>query len=191
MLSVGDCFPEYSLPACVGNDPENAFTVVDSSEHSGKWRVVFFWPYDFTFVCPTEIAAFGRMNDKFTENEAQVLGVSADSKYVHYAWRVTHPDLQDLPFPMLADTGRDLISACGVMTDNGVADRATFLIDPDGIIQFSMTTPMVVGRNPAEVLRILQAARSGRMVACNWHPGDAAIDAVELMSAMRQRVATA
>lgn len=185
MLSVGDRFPDYSLPACVDNDPERAFSVVSSSDHSGQWRVVFFWPYDFTFVCPTEIAAFGRLDDQFRENECQILGVSADSKFVHYAWRVSHPDLQDLPFPMLADTGRELITACGVMTSGGIADRATFLIDPDGIIQFAMVTPMAVGRNPEEVLRILHAVRSGQMVACNWLPGDEPLDAAKIMADMR------
>lgn len=184
MLSVGDRFPDYDLPACVDSDAEKAFTTISSQSHAGKWRIVFFWPYDFTFVCPTEIAAFGALNDEFAAHGAQVLGVSADSQYVHYAWRVTHPDLRDLPFPMLADTARELIDKCGVMTPDGVAQRATFLIDPNGIVQFAMTTPMIIGRNPQEVLRVLQAARSEAMVACNWQPGQDELNPVELMAAI-------
>ena len=110
MLGIGDRFPEYSLTALVAgalraveaSSPDDYFTTVDSSTYEGKWRVIFFWPKDFTFVCPTEIAEFGRLNNEFADRDAQVLGGSVDNEFVHYAWRLQHEDLKDLPFPMLS-----------------------------------------------------------------------------------------
>lgn len=129
MLTVGDQFPEYSLTACVSLEAEKAFATINDKSYEGKWRVVFFWPKDFTFVCPTEIAEFGRLNDDFDDRDAQVLGASIDSEYVHYAWRKHHPDLTELPFPMLSDVGRELSTAAGVLGADGVAQRATFIIE--------------------------------------------------------------
>src|SRR5437016_929374 len=107
MLTVGDRFPEYSLKACVSRQPGEEFVTLSSAEHAGGWRVVFFWPMDFTFVCPTEIAAFGRAHGEFVKRNAQLLGASTDTHYVHLAWREAHPDLRELPLPMLADTKRE------------------------------------------------------------------------------------
>lgn len=191
MLSVGDQFPTYSLTALVEGDlssidakgPEDFFTTVDPSTHAGKWRVVFFWPKDFTFVCPTEIAEFGRLEEEFADRDAQVLGVSVDNEYVHYAWRRQHPDLKDLPFPMLADVTRELTTACGVLNAAGVADRATFVVDPDNEIQFAMTTAGAVGRNVDEVLRVLDALQTDELCPCNWRKGAQTLDAGALMSA--------
>ena len=97
----------------------------------GKWKVIFFWPKDFTFVCPTEIAAFGKLNGEFNDRDAVLYGVSTDSEFVHLAWRRSHEDLNDLPFPMLADIKRELSQAFGVLDkQEGVALRATFIVDP-------------------------------------------------------------
>ena len=190
MLGIGDHFPEFSLTALVPGElstleaksPDDYFTKIDSSTYEGKWRVVFFWPKDFTFICPTEIAEFGRLNPEFADRDAQVLGGSVDNEYVHYAWRNQHEDLKNLPFPMLSDLDRNLVADLGVLNVDGVADRATFIVDPDGIIQFAMVTAGSVGRNVEEVLRVLDALQTDELCACNWHKGAATLDAKALMS---------
>jgi len=181
VLTVGQQFPEYALTACVSLDPENAFQTIDHKTYEGKWRVVFFWPKDFTFICPTEIATFGRLNSEFADRDAQVLGVSVDSEYVHYAWRKNHPDLRDLPFPMLSDIKRELSQACGVLGEDGVAQRATFIVDPDNVVQFAMVTAGSVGRNVEEVLRVLDALQTDELCPCNWKKGEDTLDAAKLM----------
>lgn len=173
MLGVGQKFPEFTLDATVSNDIENAFTQVSNDSYSGKWLVVFFWPKDFTFVCPTEIAAFGELNGDFQDRDAQVLGASIDSEFVHLAWRKDKEELNDLPFPMLADVKRELTTALGILDpEAGVAQRATYIVDPDGIVRFSMVTDLNVGRNPREVLRVLDALQTDELCPCNWHKGD-------------------
>ncbi|MCB1714080.1 MAG: peroxiredoxin [Candidatus Competibacteraceae bacterium] len=178
MLSVGQSFPEFSLQAVVSTDNDTAFQTVTNSDYAGKWKIVFFWPKDFTFVCPTEIAEFGRMEGEFADRDAQVLGVSIDSEYVHLAWRRDHPDLRDLPFPMLADIKRELSSALGILdTHEGVAQRATYIVDPDGIIRFAMVTDLNVGRNVKEVLRVLDALQTDELCPCNWQKGEDTLNA--------------
>lgn len=178
MLSVGQSFPEFSLQAVVSTDNDTAFQTVTNSDYAGKWKIVFFWPKDFTFVCPTEIAEFGRMEGEFADRDAQVLGVSIDSEYVHLAWRRDHPDLRDLPFPMLSDIKRELSSALGVLdTHEGVAQRATYIVDPDGIIRFAMVTDLNVGRNVKEVLRVLDALQTDELCPCNWQKGEDTLNA--------------
>ena len=103
MRSVGETFPTFSLQAVVSTEPGREFQTIDQSAYPGKWKVVFYWPMDFTFVCPTEIAEFGERNADFAKRGAQVLGVSTDTHYVHLAWRIHEPSLKDLPFPMLAE----------------------------------------------------------------------------------------
>ena len=115
MLTIGDKFPAFKLKAVVSLEKGKEFEDISNEDHPGKWKVVFFWPKDFTFVCPTEIAAFGKQNRDFDDRDAQVLGVSTDNEYVHLAWRKNHPDLKNLPFPMLADIKRELSSALGIM----------------------------------------------------------------------------
>ncbi len=115
MLTVGDKFPEFQLQSVVSRTPGEEFQVLTNASHPGRWRVVFLWPMDFTFVCPTEIAEFGRRQRDFNERSAEVLGVSTDTHFVHLAWGHQHPDLKELPFPMLADTKRELSSARGVL----------------------------------------------------------------------------
>ena len=174
MLGVGQKFPEFSLSACVDTtrDMDKAFTTITDKDYAGKWKVVFFWPMDFTFVCPTEIAAFGKINGEFADRDTQVLGGSTDSQFVHRAWRVDHEDLRDLPFPMLADVKRELSEALGILDVNaGVCQRATFIVDPDGIIRFVSVNDLSVGRNPQEVLRVLDALQTDELCPCNWEKG--------------------
>jgi peroxiredoxin (alkyl hydroperoxide reductase subunit C) len=171
MLTVGDKFPEFELKATVSENLDTAFQTVNNRSYKGKWLVVFFWPKDFTFVCPTEIAAFGKLNSDFADRDAQLLGGSVDSEFVHLAWRRDHKDLKGLPFPMLSDLRKDLSSALGILDEEGVAKRATFVVDPDGIIRFASVTDMNVGRNVNEVLRVLDALQTDELCACNWQPG--------------------
>ena len=140
--------------------------------------MLFLWPMDFTFVCPTEIAQFGKRNADFTERDAQVLGASTDTHYVHLAWRQNHADLKDLPFPMLADTKRELSQALGVLHKAaGVPLRATFIVDPEGVIRYVGVNDLSVGRNVDEVLRILDALQTDELCPCNWQKGDPTLNA--------------
>ncbi|HEN5525906.1 TPA: peroxiredoxin [Legionella pneumophila] len=196
MITVGNKFPEFQLkatvandvsnafqhnlhlffPPQVANDVSNAFQMISNETYQGKWLVVFFWPKDFTFVCPTEIAEFGRLNSEFADRDAQILGGSTDSEFVHLAWRNQHPDLNNLPFPMLADVKRELTANLGILDDEeGVAQRATFIVDPQGITRFVMVTDLNVGRNPAEVLRVLDALQTDELCPCNWKKGEETI----------------
>jgi peroxiredoxin (alkyl hydroperoxide reductase subunit C) len=178
MLTVGDRFPAFSLKAVVSADAKTAFADVSDSSDAGKWKVVFFWPKDFTFVCPTEIAAFGRLNGDFNDRDAVIYGVSIDSEYVHLAWRQNHADLKSLPFAMLSDIKRELSSAAGVLDKSaGVALRATFVVDPEGIIRFVSVNDLSVGRNPQEVLRVLDALQTDELCPCNWQKGDEVLQA--------------
>jgi lipoyl-dependent peroxiredoxin subunit C len=173
MLSVGQTFPSFSLTATVSRDKDQAFKTISDADYPGKWKVYFFWPKDFTFVCPTEIAGFAKLNKHFEDRDAQVLGGSIDSEFVHLAWRNNHEDLRDLPFPMLADVKRELSSALGILdTKEGVAQRATFIVDPDGIIRFVSVTDLSVGRNIDEVLRVLDALQTDELCPCNWQKGE-------------------
>jgi peroxiredoxin (alkyl hydroperoxide reductase subunit C) len=178
MLTVGEKFPAFELTAVVDTDSQKAFTTITEKSYEGKWKVYFFWPKDFTFVCPTEIAAFGKLNKDFAERDAQVLGGSIDSEYVHLAWRNQHPDLKNLPFPMLSDLKRELVSALGIVDHAvGVAQRAAFIVDPENVIRFVYVTDLSVGRNPQEVLRVLDALQTDELCPCNWHKGEETIHA--------------
>jgi alkyl hydroperoxide reductase subunit AhpC len=173
MLTVGDRIPAFNLQAVVSTEQDKAFTRIDNQSNAGKWKVIFFWPKDFTFVCPTEIAAFGKLNGDFNDRDAVIYGVSTDSEFVHLAWRRTHPDLKDLPFPMLADIKRELSQAFGILDkQEGVALRATFIVDPEGVIRFVSVNDLSVGRNPQEVLRVLDALQTDELCPCNWQKGE-------------------
>jgi len=176
MLTIGEKLPEFNLLATVSNDPNKAFETITDKTYPGKWLVLFFWPKDFTFVCPTEIAEFGRLNGDFEDRDAQVLGASVDSEFVHLAWRQHHEDLKELPFPMLADIKRELSSNLGIIDQEaGVAQRATFIVDPDGIIRFVSVTDLNVGRNVKEVIRVLDALQTDELCPCNWQKGEATL----------------
>ncbi len=169
LLTIDDEFPEFSLTALRGGNlhdidadkPEDYFETVDNNSYDGKWRVIFFYPKDFTFVCPTEIKAFGDLNDEFFDRDCQVLGVSIDSEYSHFQWRATNDKLLEIPFPMLADIKHELVQATGVENADGVADRVTFIVNPENKIQFVSATPDSVGRSVEEVLRVLDALQTG------------------------------
>jgi peroxiredoxin (alkyl hydroperoxide reductase subunit C) len=173
MLTVGERIPGFDLQAVVSTDMEQAFARITDKSDAGKWKVIFFWPKDFTFVCPTEIAAFGKLNREFNDRDAVVYGASTDTEFVHLAWRRSHPDLKELPFPMLADVKRELSGAFGILDrKEGVALRATFIVDPEGVIRFVSVNDLNVGRNPQEVLRVLDALQTDELCPCNWKKGE-------------------
>lgn len=177
MLTVGDKLPEFNLKACVSLEKGKEFSDITNTTYRGKWQILFFWPRDFTFICPTEIAEFGKRNGDFLDRDAQLLGASTDQEYVHHAWRTHHEDLKDLPFPMLADTKRELSNALGILhKEEGVALRATFIIDPEGVIRFVSVNDLSVGRNVDEVLRTLDALQTDELCPCNWKKGEATIN---------------
>src|SRR5204862_96628 len=128
MLGVGPRFPQFALTGVVSNDVESAFQPLTHESFTGKWQVVFFWPKDFTFVCPTEIAAFGRLEKEFRARDAQLLGVSIDSEYVHLAWRREKEELKSLPFPMLAHVSA-AHAAASIMAMNNVYYRFLHLVE--------------------------------------------------------------
>jgi peroxiredoxin (alkyl hydroperoxide reductase subunit C) len=176
MLTIGDRFPSYSLHSVVSLEQGAQFALSTGDDHPGKWRVIFFWPMDFTFVCPTEITEFGRRNADFVALDAQVLGVSTDTHWVHLAWREQLPALAGLPFPMLADTSRELCEALGILhKTEGVALRATFLVDPAGTIRHLSVNDLGVGRSVDEVLRVLSALQTDELTPCGWQPGEATL----------------
>jgi peroxiredoxin (alkyl hydroperoxide reductase subunit C) len=177
MLTVGDKFPAFHLKAVKGGPDglniKTGFTEIGSDTDAGKWKLVFFWPKDFTFICPTEIVAFGKLASDFADRDTVVYGVSIDNEFVHMNWRLHHADLNKLEIPMLSDLKRELADACGILDKtDGVAMRATFLVDPNGVIQFASCNHDSVGRNPAEVLRVLDALQSDELCPCNWQQGD-------------------
>jgi peroxiredoxin (alkyl hydroperoxide reductase subunit C) len=178
MLGIGRKFPQFKLTGVVSNDLERAFQDIGNTSYAGKWLVVFFWPKDFTFVCPTEIAGFGKLNREFADRDAQVLGVSTDSEFVHLAWRKSHDDLKNLPFPMLSDIKRELAGSLGILdADAGVAQRATYIVDPEGVIRFVYVTDLNVGRSPEEVLRVLDGLQTDELCPCNWQKGEETLKA--------------
>jgi alkyl hydroperoxide reductase subunit AhpC len=177
MMTVGQQFPTFRLPAAVSLEAGKYFRDVANDSFAGKWLVVFAWPLDFTFVCPTEIAEFGRRNADFADRDAQVLGLSCDSEFVHLAWRQNHKDLKDLPFPMLADKKRELTGALGILhPQEGIPLRATYIVDPQGVIRFASVHDLDVGRNVDEVLRTLDALQTGELCPCNWQKGEKTLE---------------
>lgn len=176
MLTIGELFPEFNVKAVVSSNLADAFTEINNQTHQDKWRVFFFWPKDFTFVCPTEIAEFGKLNQEFIDRDAVLYGASTDSEFVHLAWRQQKEELVNLPFPMLADVKRELTQALGILDKNeGVAQRATFIVDPQNTVRFVMVTDLNVGRNPKEVLRVLDALQTDELCPCNWQKGESTL----------------
>lgn len=172
MLTVGDRVPAFRLTALTSLEPGHEFVEIDSASLAGRWLVLFFWPMDFTFVCPTEVSEFGRRLPEFRERGARLLGGSVDTHYVHLAWRQSHPLLKELELPMLADTKRELSSALGILhKEDGVPLRATFIADPDGVIRHVSVNDLNAGRSVEETLRVLAALQSLELTPCEWTPG--------------------
>jgi len=175
LLSIGQSFPTFKKTEVVSIEKGKEFADITNEDHKkeGKWLVMFWWPKDFTFVCPTEIAEFNKQNQEFSDRDAQLVGASTDSEFVHAAWRRDHDDLRGLKFPMLADTSKSLAEDLGILEANEkIAYRATFIVDPQGIIRWVSVNDLNVGRNVAEVLRVLDALQTDELCPCNWKKGE-------------------
>ncbi len=180
MVGLGSKFPVFKKKTCVSTEKGKEFAECNSDDlinTPGRWTVMFWWPKDFTFVCPTEIAAFNKAVGEFKDRNAQLIGASTDSEFVHVAWRRDHADLKDLKFPMLADTSKSLSEELGILTaDEKVAYRVTYIIDPDGIIRWVSAYDLSVGRSVDEVLRVLDALQTDELCPCNWTKGEATLN---------------
>ena len=178
MLTIGDKFPEFNKTAVVSLEAGKEFENVNSEAHKkdGKWMVMFWYPKDFTFVCPTEISEFNHQYENFGNNNAVLYGASTDSEYVHLAWRNDHADLKNLQFPLIADTSKSLSEELGILEANEkVAYRATFIVDPEGTIKWININDLGTGRNVNEVIRALEALQAPGLTPCNWEPGQATL----------------
>ena len=175
MLSLGQKFPEFKKKAVVSIEKGKEFSEVTSNDHKkdGKWMVMFWYPKDFTFVCPTEIAEFNKQAGEFRDRDAVLYGASTDSEFVHLAWRNDHKDLKDLKFPLIADTSKSLAESLGILTDDDekVAYRVTHIVDPQGIVRWASANDLSVGRSVPEVLRVLDALQTDELCPCNWEKG--------------------
>lgn len=159
-----------------GNE-EKMFSTIRLGDFEGKWVCLFFYPLDFTFVCPTEIVAFNKALGEFEDRECAVLTASTDSVYSHKGWCDSHQDLKNLTYPMLADTGHELSRSYGVLDEEkGIAYRGVFLIDPQGIVRWLAIHDLGVGRNVEEVLRVLDALQTDKLCPCNWTKGEKTLD---------------
>jgi len=175
VLSLGSKFPTFSKKAVVSIEVGKEFFEINSDQltESGKCTVMFWWPKDFTFVCPTEIAEFNKHFQDFADRDTTLIGASTDSEFVHLAWRNNHPDLKGLRFPMLADTSKSLAEELGILEENEkIAYRATFIIDPQGIIRWVSLYDLSVGRNVNEVIRVLDALQTDELTPCGWQKGE-------------------
>ncbi len=176
MIGIGKKFPEFNVTGVKSSEMESAFESYSAESLLGKWSVIFFYPKDFTFVCPTEIKGFADLHADFEDRDTQVFTASVDSEFVHLAWRQSHDDLKNLPFPMLSDIKRELSTKLGILDEEeGVSQRAAYIVDPEGIIRFVYATDLNVGRNPAEVLRVLDGLQTDELCPCNWKPGEETI----------------
>lgn len=174
LLNVGSVFPAFEKKAVVSLEVGKEFGTVNSEEHKkeGKWLVMFWYPKDFTFVCPTEIAEFNNHFEDFSNRNSVLVGASTDSEFVHLAWRNNHPALKGLKFPLLADTSKSLAEELGILTSpEKVAYRATFIVDPEGMVRWVSVNDLSVGRNVNEVLRVLDALQTNQLCPCNWEKG--------------------
>lgn len=173
VLSVGSQFPAFSKKSVVSMDQGKEFETLTNQVHEGKWMVMFWWPKDFTFVCPTEIAEFNKAYEDFRDRDAVLIGASTDSEFVHLAWRKDHDDLRGLKFPMLADTSKSLAEELGILQSNEkIAYRVTYIVDPEGIIRWVSVYDLSVGRNVKEVIRVLDALQTDELCPCNWQKGE-------------------
>jgi lipoyl-dependent peroxiredoxin subunit C len=180
VMSVGSRFPAFEKKSVVSTEKGNEFSLINSKDYQkeGLWMVMFWWPKDFTFVCPTELAEFNRSSQDFHDRDCMLIGASTDSEFVHLAWRREHPDLHDLKYPMLADTSKSLANELGILEENEkIAYRATFIVDPQGIIRWVSVYDLGVGRNVEEVLRVLDALQTDELCPCNWKKGEETISA--------------
>ncbi|MGG6297401.1 peroxiredoxin [Leptolyngbya sp. AN02str] len=179
-LRVGQVAPDFTATAVVDQE----FKTIKLSDYRGKYVVLFFYPLDFTFVCPTEITAFSDRYEEFKSINTEVLGVSVDSEFSHLAWIQTdrkNGGVGDLNYPLVSDIKKEISSAYNVLTDDGIALRGLFIMDKDGVIQHSTINNLAFGRSVDETLRVLQAiqyvqSHPDEVCPAGWKPGDATMN---------------
>jgi peroxiredoxin (alkyl hydroperoxide reductase subunit C) len=175
MIIPGSKLPEFKTPACVSVEIGKEFKDISSKDFAGKWVILYTYPKDFTFVCPTEIVEFDRKVGAFEERNAIVVGASTDNEHSHLAWRKDDDQLRTLRHPLLF-LSPAMGASLGVLHPTaGVALRTTLIVDPEGVVRFASANDLDVGRNVDEVLRVLDGLQTGELVACNWKRGDATL----------------
>lgn len=166
MIQIGKPAPDFATQAVVDGQIKD----VSLQNYRGKWVVLFFYPLDFTFVCPTEIQGFNEKYNEFEKLNCQVLGASVDSVYSHLDWM---KDLGQLRFPLLSDLTKRISRDYGIlMEDKGISFRGAFVIDPDGILRSYVVNDLAVGRSVDEILRLVQAFQTGELCPVGWKPGE-------------------
>jgi lipoyl-dependent peroxiredoxin subunit C len=178
MKTIGDKLDAFSITGVkpgFNHHEENgvlAFETITEKSFPGKWKVIYFWPKDFTFVCPTEIVGFDKIAKQFEERDTVLLGGSTDNEFSKLGWRRDHKDLNKLGHWSFGDSKGSLVDMLGVRDRNeGVALRATFIVDPDNVIQHVSVNNLNVGRNPDEILRILDGLQTDELCPCNRNVG--------------------
>ena len=183
-IQIGKHAP--NLPVDVYVRGEHEPRRVALAAYRGCWLVLFFYPRDFTFVCPTELQSLAELHAEFEREDAVVLAASTDSFYSHKAWYETDPRLRGASYPVIADTAHTLAEAFGVLLEDGTALRGTFIIDPDGVVRHALVNDLSVGRNPEETLRTLQALRTGELCPVSWKPGQPTLSGVRRDTGVRE-----
>jgi len=165
MIQVSQMAPDFEAEAVIDGD----FKTIKLSDYRGKWVVLFFWPLDFTFVCPTEVTAFSRRLDDFKALGAEIFGASCDSKFTHLAWK---EKIGEIRYPMVSDITKEISSEYGVLLEaEGVSLRGLFIIDPEGKLRYQVVHDLSVGRNVDEVLRVIKALQTGELCPVDWEEG--------------------
>jgi alkyl hydroperoxide reductase subunit AhpC len=166
MVMVGEQAPDFTVEGINGRE----FVDVSLSDYRGKWVILFFYPLDFTFVCPTEITAFTKRSERIAELNGQVLGCSVDSKYSHLTWV---EQLGEQSYPILSDITKSVSRSYGVLVeDKGIALRGTFIIDPEGTLRWMVVHDTSIGRSIDETIRVLEALQTGELCPVEWEPGE-------------------
>ncbi|MCF7846552.1 MAG: peroxiredoxin [Candidatus Gracilibacteria bacterium] len=168
-LCIGAPAPDFTAPAYQKESVEHKISL---SDYKGKWVLLFFYPLDFTFVCPTELIELGKMREEFEKHNCQILSVSVDSVFSHEGWAKADERIAKLGFPMLSDMTKELSYDYGVLHEDGMSLRGAFLIDPDGKLQSMTINNLDVGRNPKELLRTLKAFQTGELCPVSWDEGE-------------------
>lgn len=183
LAQVGKVAPNFTLPSTKdATGAKNLGKEIALSDYRGKWLIFFFYPLDFTFVCPTEIQALSDRSDEFKEFDCEILGCSTDSVFSHWAWLNTPRDKNGIAgtrFPLVADFTKETARAYGVLDEkSGAAQRGLFIIDPEGVLKYAVVTDDNIGRSVDETLRVLQALQTGSLCPAEWKPGTSVLQAV-------------
>jgi len=174
LLGVGEQFPAFEKRAVVSLEPGKEFATISNNFENGegRWTVIFWWPKDFSAVCPSELVAFNKHLQEFKDRDTTLLGFSTDTEEVHLAWRTHNPALKEVRFPLVEDTSKSLASELGILHEAGIAYRVTYIIDSQNVIRWLSMGDLAIGRGIEEILRMLDALQSGGLCPCDWKKGE-------------------